>query len=313
MKALNSFVNHGISCLTQLYGIISLFSTHFCYSSNDDTFHHIDFYNRTSVNQLNTSCPLAFVVHGYFDGCSSGWTEELLRVWTDAECVNVCCVDWSVWAECNYWKCTGDYVQLVGEHLAETILFSATAYGMRTKSLVGHSLGAHVIGECGRNVNDPQVAECYCKFCEKKRNASEIRLVDSKFISFAAIDAAGVGYSQTRTNRPSRRIESSDCERVIALCCDKKVLGSDRTLGHLYVLVNNGTNQPQCEADDFSCDHSSCTSYFIESLRRNQSGSFTMINIETNATCVFNMESISECPDGNYTMTTSPCYPYVTT
>lgn len=131
-------------------------------SSNDITFYNIDFYNSTSVYQLNQNCPLAFYAHGFLAGCSGNSTAGLLNAWTDEECINVCCVDWSLWSDCNYCESATDYVYRVGEYLAEIILFSANEYGFRTKTLVGHSLGAHVIGECGRNINNPQVPECYC-------------------------------------------------------------------------------------------------------------------------------------------------------
>lgn len=87
----------------------------------------------------------------------------MITVWTDEEYANVCCVDWDIWSQCDYFECANEYVYLVGEYLAEIIQFATIEYGLRTKSLLGHSLGAHVIGECGRNINNPQVPECYGK------------------------------------------------------------------------------------------------------------------------------------------------------
>lgn len=142
--------------------VVIFFSTLQC--SNASTFYNVDFYNETSVNQLNVNCPLTFVAHGFLGGCVDGWSVELMNVLTDAECTNVCCLDWSEWSQCNYFNCANDYVYLVGEYLAEIIQFLEDEYGLPTRRLIGHSLGAHVIGECGRNINNPQVPECYCKF-----------------------------------------------------------------------------------------------------------------------------------------------------
>lgn len=128
-------------------------------------------------------------------------------------------------------------------------------------------------------------------------------------ILFLAIDAAGPGFISPELVDLSRRIDSSDCDRVITLCCEKTTLGSDQHLGHINILVNNGTNQPGCDDDNIFCDHSTCPIYVTESLRKDRTCNFTMTNVDSNDTYVFDMNSVSKYPDGNYIMATSPCYP----
>lgn len=130
---------------------------------------------------------------------------------------------------------------------------------------------------------------------------------------FVAIDGAGPGYTNRKTIDESRCIKKSDCERVITLCCERKFFGTDKLLGHVNIFVNDGTNQPQCGYGNFTCDHLSCPIYVIESLRKDRSWNYTLTNIDTNTPYVFDINAVSEYPDGNYAMTTSSCYPYAIT
>lgn len=148
-----------LSYVPSLAGIMSHFLRfHWC--SNDDTFYNIDFYNSSSVDQLNSNFPMAFVVHGFLGRCANSWPEELSKVWTEVESLNVCCVDWTIWSQCYYLNCAQDFAYLVGEYLTEILLLTKADYGLQTRILVGHSVGAHVIGEASK----VRVPECYCEF-----------------------------------------------------------------------------------------------------------------------------------------------------
>lgn len=123
-----------------------------------------------------------------------------------------------------------------------------------------------------------------------------------------AIDAAAPAYMRPEVHI-SQRLDDSDCERLVTFCCEKKHFGSANVLGHINILVNNGTDQPHC-GNNIVCDHLSCPVFLIESLRKDEPSHFTITNVDSNASYVFDVESISEIPDGNYAMETSACYPY---
>lgn len=125
---------------------------------------------------------------------------------------------------------------------------------------------------------------------------------------YVAIDAAAPAYIRPEVEL-SQRLDGSDCEKLVTFCCEKKHFGSQKVLGHINILVNNGTDQPQC-GDNIVCDHLSCPVYLIESLRKDEPSNFTITNVDSKASYVLDVLSISGIPNGNYTMKTSPCYPY---
>lgn len=118
--------------------------------SGDNTARTIDFFNRTSIEQLDTSVGTSFITHGYIGSCRDGWATELMKVLANDHFSNVCCVDWSVWSSCFYYNDVMVYVGLVGQLIAQVIAISRTEYNMVINILFGHTLGAHVIGEAGR-------------------------------------------------------------------------------------------------------------------------------------------------------------------
>lgn len=88
---------------------------------------------------------------------------EFLNVLTDYG-DNACCVDWSQWSNCSYDDAAKVYVYRVGDFLAQVIELLRKDYtSMVVNLMFGHSLGAHVVGECGRLVQDPQLPWCIGK------------------------------------------------------------------------------------------------------------------------------------------------------
>lgn len=110
-----------------------------------------------------------FFVHGFLGNCSDGWTTELMKVWSNAQGINACCVDWSYWSQCFYFKAANDYVYKVGAYLADVIGILLHTYGVQLAQiqLMGHSLGAHVIGTTGMYFPDPKVPICTGKTRKK--------------------------------------------------------------------------------------------------------------------------------------------------
>lgn len=196
------------------------------------------------------------------------------------------------------------YVGLVGELIAEVIGIFRTEYNMVINILFGHSLGAHVIGKAGR-LTDPPLSKCIGNpFSSGVLNS--IRLIN--FFFFAGADLAGPLYTYPILVDPSQRLVSTDCLKVITLCCEKYLLGSEEIKGNVAIIVNNGTNQPPC-VNNPVCDHMSCPYFVIEPMRKNKTCDYDLLNVATDEYSVSDLDSI---PFGNYTMTTKRCFPYCT-
>lgn len=138
---------------------------HFFKRSRADTLRTVDFFNKTSIEQLDMNAGISFAVHGFTGSYEDDYMTELLNILTDYG-DNACCVDWSQWSNCFYFESANKFVYRVGELLAQVIELLRKDYLMFIKLLFGHSLGAHVIGDCGRRLRDP-VGICVGKwqFC----------------------------------------------------------------------------------------------------------------------------------------------------
>lgn len=100
-----------------------------------------------------------FVAHGFLGTCHRDWPIEMLKVLSASETMNVCCVDWSKWAKCNYVPDALKYVYAVGQFLADTVRFLRDQFGIdiRRFILIGHSFGGQIIGMAGKNFTNPKI------------------------------------------------------------------------------------------------------------------------------------------------------------
>lgn len=133
--------------------------------SGDDKFYEIDFRNRSAVKQMKKG-KWGFLVHGFLGDCFSDYPLEVLRVWTKLENINVCCVDWSQWAKCNYYVDATKYVYRVGSYLARVIRLLMTKFHIPIKDVipVGHSFGAIIVGQAAKFFRNPQLTLCVGKY-----------------------------------------------------------------------------------------------------------------------------------------------------
>lgn len=107
---------------------------------------------------------VAFVLHGYRDSIG-GWVTELTKKWSDADEINVCAVDWSVWANCNYVLQRLRYVDKVANYIKKRIDFlkEKLAYENENIIIVGHSLGAQIMGKAAKKMSPGKPKFCYGK------------------------------------------------------------------------------------------------------------------------------------------------------
>lgn len=91
----------------------------------------------------------------------SAWMERVGRVWSNIEDRNVCLVDWRRMANTLYHRAAEEHTVTVGRYIAQFI--KQMYIKPEETSIVGHSLGAHVAGFCGKALNG-KLAAIYGKY-----------------------------------------------------------------------------------------------------------------------------------------------------
>lgn len=118
-----------------------------------------------TINEvLDAEKSTAFVLHGYRDSID-GWVTELTKKWSDVDDVNVCAVDWSVWANCNYVLQRLRYVDKVADYIKKRIEFMREKLNYPNEKIimVGHSLGAQIMGKAAKRMSPGRPKICYGK------------------------------------------------------------------------------------------------------------------------------------------------------
>lgn len=78
--------------------------------------------------------------------------ERTARVWITNHHRIVCLVDWRRLAAFSYLVASRKHTQVVGLYMAK-LMGSLPLSRLKEISIVGHSLGAHVAGYCGKALN----------------------------------------------------------------------------------------------------------------------------------------------------------------
>lgn len=83
-----------------------------------------------------------------------GWLHDLSRVLAKYAFCNAIAVDWKSLAGCDYVTSSQINVEKVGKVIAKLILFLFdVGFRIENMHVIGHSLGAHVAGYCGKSLN----------------------------------------------------------------------------------------------------------------------------------------------------------------
>ncbi|XP_059048047.1 lipase member H-like [Achroia grisella] len=107
-----------------------------------------------SNSNYNSSRPIAVIVHGWQSNGNTAVTSLIRNDFLAAEDTNVIIVDWRTVASSNYLTAVITSIeigQLIGNFLEWII--NTTGGDWNNVHLVGISLGAHVVGSAGRQVN----------------------------------------------------------------------------------------------------------------------------------------------------------------
>ena len=175
---------------------------------------------------IDTSDPTYVIVHGFRNtGGNPGnnftpedWMSEMAQNIRDLEGndANILLVDWQDGADTlNYWAAAGR-VDHVGVEVADYLL--GQGVNPADTTLIGHSLGAHIMGEAGE------------EFRERSGEVDQL----------IALDPAGPTFEGgwfSSPNSTDNRLDPSDADTVVALHTSS-ILGYDDPLGDLDIYVN---------------------------------------------------------------------------
>ncbi|XP_072763430.1 pancreatic triacylglycerol lipase [Anoplolepis gracilipes] len=187
----------------------------------------------------NPERPTCVFAHGWQTDIDPGSAAALIRdAFLSVGDYNVILVDWrkaagSLW----YWKVVKG-VPLVAGLVTKLINFLEKDAGLNTSriGLIGHSLGAHVVGLAARNANG---------------NIAEVMALDPARFEF-------------ESKRPGERVDKTDADSVQVIHTSS--LGISEPIGDADFYPNGGNLQPGCSRIVPACAHSRSFEYYAESV-----------------------------------------------
>lgn len=198
-------------------------------------------FDALSNSQFQASRPNFFISHGWNNNMNSPVNLVIRRAVLSRHNVNLFVIDWSRPAN-QFYTTARNAVPVIGRLVGDFINRMMITFNLRTTdfSLVGHSLGAHLVGIAGKQV---------------------LGLVNS----IVGLDPAGPLY--TVANRDNR-IDAGDGDHVQIVHTNGGLLGFGSSIGDADYYPNGGSSQPGCGIDLIgTCAHSRAYDLFGESVR----------------------------------------------
>ncbi|XP_059207694.1 lipase member H [Centropristis striata] len=202
--------------------------------------------NMSANPQFNVSKPTTFVIHGYRPtGSPPVWVLRFPSLLLAKGDVNVIVVDWNHGAaNVNYFKAVENTHKAADNLTAFIKMMQEHGASLSSIYMIGVSLGAHVSGFVGANLN-------------------------SSIGRITALDPAG---PQFRDTPPEDRLDPTDAQFVDVLHTDVDALGFRQALGHIDFYANGGADQPGCPktilsgTSYFKCDHQRSVLLYLDSM-----------------------------------------------
>lgn len=174
-----------------------------------------------------------FIIHGFnswYD--EEGWMGHIKNLILEKKDENIICIDWSKGASgINYQRARGN-TRVVGAQITRLIklLHKNNGLDLDKVLLLGHSLGAHIMGYAGKDVQK--------------------RMDGKKVARILGLDPAGPCFGWGDVNYdPNDRLSHDDAKLVEAVHTNSAWggLGIDVLIGHFDYFPNGGKSQPGCE------------------------------------------------------------------
>ncbi|KAG5668673.1 hypothetical protein PVAND_016604 [Polypedilum vanderplanki] len=205
-------------------------------------------WTRESIEQSNfrRGGQVRFLIHGWVASWESEENPRTTREFLTLGDFNVIVVDWSVGAGAANYITSRNRVGITGQVIAHFIDFlDENNYAShRNTNVIGLSLGAHVAGHTGKNVQRGRINAIFGN------------------------DPAGPLFN---INNPSDRLDIGDAEYTEVIHTNAGVLGFDEPITHSSFYPNFGRNQPGCGVDiGGGCAHERSTHLHSESINSNR-------------------------------------------
>lgn len=245
--------------------------------------------NAASVRNSNyvASRGLKVVVHGWNSNGNSQINPTITSALLAQGNFNVIVVDWRNLANSNYPTAAAG-VPSVGQHLGNFIqwLFNTGGGNWNNIHLIGFSLGAHIVGNAGRQVG-------------------------GRPIRVTGLDPAGPLWANN-----ANALNRNAGTYVEAIHTDGGILGIFNPIGHADFYPNGGRNpMPGCAVN--TCSHSRAWEFFASSVRTNHFIGRRCINLNQaqNVQCTgstFNMGNniLSKRGNGLFGLRTGASWPF---
>ncbi|XP_047024688.1 pancreatic triacylglycerol lipase-like isoform X2 [Helicoverpa zea] len=180
------------------------------------------------------------LAHGWLNNGSGPMPMSLKEAYLNVSDLNIVVVDWGAAANVNYIMASYN-VASVGRLLTQFLNFLIwEGVSMGDVHLIGHSLGAHVVGIAGANV--------------KKTPIDTITGLDPALPLFTV-------------GNKDARLDKHDASHVEVIHTCGGYLGFMAPLGHIDFYPNGGTRQPGCGYDIRGlCAHNRAHMYLAESI-----------------------------------------------
>lgn len=192
--------------------------------SNPSEFTLLDYHDEDQLRQssFNGSLETKIIIHGFRSFSDKPWVHGLVEELFKHDDYNVLSVDWKNGSFSNYPTACSN-ARVVGIQIS--LLIKALCKIARNPylqiHLIGHSLGAHIAGYVGENINIKRIT---------------------------ALDPPGMYFEMTD---PAVRLDTTDAAFVDAIHTDAGTvldlgLGMKQSIGHVDFFPNGGKFQPGC-------------------------------------------------------------------
>ncbi|CAG9113517.1 unnamed protein product [Plutella xylostella] len=186
------------------------------------------------------------ITHGWMSGGSTEWLKQMKDAYLRTTSSNVIVVDWGEYAKNVIYPVPAKKTNKVGMEIAKLLDALSQSYGVNGSRihLIGHSLGAQVMGYAGEYSSN---------------RVSRITGLDPARPLFELPEMGA-----------SRRLDPSDAEFVDIIHTCAGVYGYLMSHGHADFYPNDGRpSQPGCEGIQYiieACSHGRSVQYYIESI-----------------------------------------------
>lgn len=191
------------------------------------------------------------IVHGWLGDTNSVLTKLIEPlVFENGIWNNVIFVDWSKYALTYNYAGARLKVPKVGRQLAKFLdqLHKFAGMSFNKLTVIGHSLGTHVVGFAGKHVKLGRINTIY------------------------GLDPTDVLFS---SSKPHQRLNSTDAKYVETIHTNGQWLGFLHPIGQAAFYPNWGKLQPGCEKDlSGYCSHARCVDFFVEAINLGKQNQF---------------------------------------